>query len=431
MHPHPPGSDATIHGLTANAFASLFQSIDGLRNRRALIAMLGCLALGVLVAGLFTVMAARLGYFFGFLGGVAMFVAVATGINAAGVLLMDQARGVPPRPLDDAVVYGLLCIPKFAVLALGMVVAALAVFILLAIVYAVCKIPLLGPILFVLAFPLSVVVAGLTLCSLLIGMFLALPAIWEGGTITRAVAQVLAIARTRLVESVLLLVVVGLLAGVVGLIVFGVLFLGLMPAIGLSAAVLGGDGLFSMLGMMRHASTDIGATDGNAYAVAAGIGSGLLWALAGSLVSLVTLLGLSLVYLRVTEELDVGAAELALRARLADAKRQAAELGQRARETAQRARDQARRSTTTAPAGTAAGKAEPAFDPVVSPAPGAVDTPTTGPSATSSALAAEAAPDAAMSPSDTSPAPSPTCPQCSAPVNPIDVFCGVCGHRLK
>jgi hypothetical protein len=426
MHPHPPDSDTTIHGLSAAAFASVFESIDGLRNRRALAAMLGCLAIGVLVAGLCTVMAARLGYFFAFLGGVAMFVAVAAGVNAAGVLLMDQARSVPQRPLGDAIVYGLMCIPKFAALALGLFLAAVAVFVVLAVLYAVCKIPLLGPILFVLVFPLSVVVAGVTLCGLFLGMFLALPAIWEGATITRAIAQTLAIARTRLVESVLLLVVVGLLAGVVGLIVFGVLFTGLMPAIGVWAAVLGGDGLDSMMGMVRHGSTGLGAPEGGAtagaYAIAAGIGSGLLWALAGSLVSLVSLLGLSLVYLRVTEGLDVGATETALRARLDDAKRQAAELGQRARDTAERAREQARRSVAAAQAGAVAKKAGPAPEPA---APGAAS-PAAAPSAEPLA-----SPDAAATPPDASPAKAATCPQCLAPIGAADVFCGVCGCRLK
>ena len=361
MTPTPTG---TVAGLSPGAFASLFQAVDGLRNRRALVAMLGCMVVGVLVAGLFSLMAARLGFFVAFLGGLFLFVAAATGINAAGVLLMDQARSVPPRPLVDALVYGLMCIPKFIALGLALLLVAIAVFIALAIVYLVCKIPVLGPLLFVAVFPLSVVIAGLTLCGLVLCMFLALPAIWEGDTIMRAIAQTLAIARSRLVETILLLAVVGLLAGVVGFIVFSVLFTGLMPTIGLSASVLGGDGMYSMLGMMRHGSTDFGGVDGSGggaaaagYAVAAGIGAGLLWALAGSLVSLVYLLGLNLVYLRVTEGLDVGATEAAMKARLDDAKRQAADLGQKARDAAERAREQARQSAAAAQASAAAAAA--------------------------------------------------------------------------
>lgn len=415
MNPSRPGA---IGGVSPDAFSSLFQAVNGLRNRRALVAILGCMVLGVLVAGLFTMMAERLGFLLAFLGGLFLFVAGATGISAAGVLLMDQARGVPSRSLVDAVVYGLLCIPKFIVLGLALVLMAAAVFLVLAIAYFICRIPVLGPILFVAVFPLSVVISGLTLCGLSLCMFLALPAIWEGAPITRAIAQTLAIARSRLVESLLLLVVVGLLAGVVGFIVFSVLFTGLMPSIGLSASVLGGDGLYSMMGMLRHGGADVGGMgagggDGAAgYAIAAGLGAGLLWALAGSLVSLVYLLGLNLVYLRVTEGLDVAATEAALKTRLDDARRQAADLGQKARDAAERAREQARPSAAAVQSGASAAKPPAAPEPPLPPIAAGPHEPSSGSIAPAVAAAR-------------------TCPQCLSAVGKEDVFCGVCGHRLK
>jgi len=374
MTPTPPGE---IGGLSPTAFSSLFQSVNGLRNRRALAAMLGCMVAGVLVGGFFSVLASRLGVFMALPGFVVMFVAGATGINAAGVLLMEQARGVAPRSLRDALVYGLMCIPKFALLALALLLVAIGVFVVLALACLVCKLPVFGPILFVAVFPVSIVIAGLTLSALFLCMFLALPAIWEGATITRAIAQVLAIARGRLVEAILLMAVVGLLAGVVGVIVFGVLFTGLMPSVGLAGAILGGDDLGTVLGMMRSRGeiADVGGAGGGSYGLAAGIGGGLLWALAGSLLALVYLLGLSIVYLRVTEGLDVNAAEAALQARIDDAKRGAADLGQKAKDAAERAREQARQT----------------------------------------AAAAQAL----------------TCPQCGAAVGRDDLFCAVCGHKLK
>lgn len=395
-----PSPNNAIGGLSPDAFSSLFQAINGLRNRRALVAMLGCLVIGVLVAGVFSVLATHLGYVMAFLGGLAMFIASATGINAAGVLLMDQARGTPPRSLEAALVHGVLCIPKFILLALMLFLVAAAVFVALAIVYAVCKIPVLGPVLFVVVFPVSVVIFGLTLCGLFLGMFLALPAVWEGATITRAVAQTLAIARDRGVQSLLLLVVVGLLAGVVGLIVFGVLFSGLMPAVGMSAAILGGEGFGSMFfGSARAASA-------TGYAIAAGMGAGLLWALAGSLVSQVYLLGLNIVYLRVTEGLDVAATEAALKARLDAAKRQAADLGQRAKHAAERARDTARPAPPRA--------SQPAAPPPAPPPPTTSNQPRPMPLESTTPAVAKAM----------------TCPQCLSAVGKADVFCGVCGYRL-
>ena len=418
-----------IVGLSADAFSSLFQAINGLRNRRALLALLGCMVVGVLVGAAFSLMATRMGFFMAFLGGLGVVIASATGLNAAGVLLMDQARGVPPRPLMDAVVYGLMCIPKFILLALSLLLVALVVFIALALVYFVCKIPVLGPILFVVVFPLSVVISGLTLCGLFLCMFLALPAIWEGATITHAIAQVLAIVRSRLVESMLLMAVVWLIAMVVAFIVFGVLFTGLMPSIGMSASILGGDGLGSMLGMMRGRGEFGGGGGfgggvggaGAGHAIAAGIGGALLWALAASLVSLVYLLGLNLVYLRVTEGLDVGATEAALKARLADAKRQAADLGQKAKEAAERAREQARQSASAAQASAAAAAAAvsrpatPATEPAAVPQPAAALSSRPPPADSTSPAVAKAS----------------TCAQCLSPVGSEDLFCGVCGHKLK
>jgi hypothetical protein len=447
MNPTPPG---TLGRLSRDAFSTLFQAIDGLRNRRALIAMLGCLVAGVLVAGVFSLAAARLGVFVGFLGGLLLFVAAATGINAAGVLLMDQARGVPPRPLIDAVVYGLMCIPKFIVLGLALLLVAIAVFLVLAIVYGLCKLPVLGPVLFVVAFPLSVVVSGVTLCGLAVCMLLALPAIWEGATITRAIAQTLAITRSRLVEALMLLVVAGLFAGLVGFIVFSVLFSGMMPAIALSAAIIGGDDLYAMLGLMREGAVDLGVGDpygaaaAGGYAIAAGIGAGLLWALAGSLVSLVYLLGLNLVYRRVTEGLDVGAAETELQARFDSAKRQAADLGQRAKDAAERAREQARQSAAAAQASANAAAAAMSRPRAAEAAPDAATAPTAAPIAPPNA-ARTAAPVTTpqgpatmptprdLPPGSTTPAVAAvlTCPQCLSAIGKDDVFCGVCGFRQK
>ncbi|MEO6032017.1 MAG: hypothetical protein ABIP61_08980, partial [Burkholderiaceae bacterium] len=214
-------------GVSASALSSMFEAVNGLRNRRALVAMLSCLFAAVLLGGLFSFLTPRMGFFMAGLGALVFMVAALTGVNAAGVLLMDQARGAPLRGMADAIVYGLLCIPKFIVLAIALFLVALVVFIALALLFLVCKIPGIGPILFVVVFPLSVVVSGLTLSGLFLCMFLALPAIWEGSTITRAIAQALAIVRSRLVEALLLMVVLWFLSMLVGLIVFGILGTGL------------------------------------------------------------------------------------------------------------------------------------------------------------------------------------------------------------
>ena len=90
-------SEAAPAGLSGHAFSSLFQAITGLRNRRALVAMLGCMFVGVIVGGLLVAMTGSLGVFAGLLATVVWIVAIGTGVNAAGLLQMDHARGISPR----------------------------------------------------------------------------------------------------------------------------------------------------------------------------------------------------------------------------------------------------------------------------------------------------------------------------------------------
>ncbi|MEP6739466.1 MAG: zinc ribbon domain-containing protein [Caldimonas sp.] len=503
--PTDPAQAALPAGLSANAFSSLFQAVNGLRNRTAILALLGCTFAGVLVAGLLMFLAGTLGFLAALLAALVWFVAIGTGVNAAGLLQMDHARGVPPRSIVDALVFGLMCIPKLIVLGLAFFAVEIAVFIGLYILLLICKIPFLGPLLFVVVFPLSVVVAGVTIFGLFICMVLSLPAIWQGETIMRALAQTLAIVKSRLVETLLLLFIVGFIAFAVGLIIFGVLGAGLIPTIGMSASAVGfsgmGGGMGSIMGMMQGG--------GGGHAIAGLIGGFLLWAVAGSLVGQVYLLGIALVYLRVTEGLDLGASEAALRAKLDDARRRAAELSERAKNAAQR--EGAPSAPAAAPVAAAplvapfAAPVAPPYNPPPPyeppapyvPPPAAYDPPPPPynpapppynpppayhpPPAFSAAPtppvfapapamaphehapATDDEPDIAL-PFDEAPPPAPVpvaapafgsppawmpppvqvpvaappplpiptaCPQCLSPITGDDVFCGVCGYRLK
>ena len=148
--------EAAPAGLSGHAFSSLFQAVAGLRNRRALVAMLGCMFVGVIVGGLLVAMTGSLGMFASLLAALVWVVAIGTGVNAAGLLQMDHARGISPRSTADALVYGLMCIPKLIVLGLIFLAVEIAVFIVIAVLLFICKIPFLGPLLFVVVFPLSV-----------------------------------------------------------------------------------------------------------------------------------------------------------------------------------------------------------------------------------------------------------------------------------
>jgi hypothetical protein len=464
-------SEAAPAGLSGHAFSSLFQAVTGLRNQRALVAMLGCMFVGVIVSGLLMAMTGSLGVFAGLLAMIVWVVAVGTGVNAAGLLQMDHARGISPRSTADALVYGLMCIPKLIALGLIFVAVEIAVFIVIAVLLFVCKIPYLGPLLFVVVFPLSVVVAGITIVGSFLCMVLSLPAIWQGASITRALAQTFAIVRSRLLEAVLLLIFVGFLCFAVAMIIFGVLGFGLLPTLGMSMSIVGFGG-FGMEAMM--ALSQGGGSAG--HAIAGAIGGALLWAVAASLVGQVYLLGLSLVYLRVTEGLDLTASEEALRATFDDAKRRTVEFGEKARQATQR--DGGGAAGAAAGGAMASGVAAapaPVYNPppAYSPPPGFAPAPAAGsgtaeesttiastrhdtptvepdielpfdePAPAPPAVPSYAAPPA-WTPPPAKPAPSvaplpaaaplpapTTCAQCLSPVSPGDVFCGVCGYRLK
>jgi len=470
-------SEAAPQGLSGHAFSSLFQAVTGLRNRRAIVAMLGCMFVGVIVSGLLMAMTGSLGVFAGLLAMIVWVVAVGTGVNAAGLLQMDDARGISPRSTADALVYGLMCIPKLIVLGLIFLAVEIAVFIVLAVLLFICKIPFLGPLLFVVVFPLSVVVAGVTIVGLFLCLVLSLPAIWQGASITRALAQTFAIVRSRLLEAVLLLLFIGFLCFAVAMIIFGVLGFGLLPTLGMSMSIVG----FGGFGMESVMAMSQGGGGGAGHAIAGAIGGALLWAVAASLIGQVYLLGLSLVYLRVTEGLDLTASEEALRATFDDARRRTAELGEKARQATKR--DGAGPAAGAAAVGDAV-----AADPAAAPAPvynpppayspppsltptpavhGAneeattiastrrdapldnpdialpFDEPPAAPPPAAPAIRSYAAPPAWTPPPATpspsvaplpvaAPLPAPTtCAQCLSPVSPEDVFCGVCGYRLK
>src|SRR5438105_652290 len=280
-----PAGTGRIGGLSPDAFTSLFQAISGLRNQRALVAMLSCFVTGIVLAALLGAGLAMLGSFGALPGALVSMIVIWTGINAAGVLLMDQARCVPPRGIADAPG----CCLSFSV----------------------------------------------------------------------------------------------------GMCVFGGRGMGMMPSVSMSAWILGGGGggRGGLLGAMQ------GFGAGGGHAIAGSIGSGVLCAIAATLVSQVYLLGQNIVYLRLSDGLDASATQQALQQKIDEARKRAADMGQKAREAAERAREQSR----------------PNAAPPVAPA-GPLDS---------------TLPAAHMAP------PALSCPACQAKVTAEDMFCESCGHRLK
>lgn len=352
--------------------STLLDSIDAMRNWRALALLLITLVAGAVVMGLGTLLAG-ISYVFVALFALAAYAVLFYGVNAAGVMLMDEAHGLRSRSILDAVLHSMAHSHRLLLVYLWIAGLYLAGVLGLAVVLFVCKLPLLGPLLYAFVFPLAVVLTGVALFALPMVVFpLSAPSVWNGATAMECVSQLIAIARRRLGMVLVLMLAVAFIAGLVGLLIGTILFGGVAITAGLSAPI---------LGHMDMGSFGMGS--GGAHAAAAGFGSGVLFAAACTLPGLVYLRGVSAVYLRALDGLDLQAEQAHVDAHLAYARDKARGMQEQAQARAQRVAERAR-----AAAASAAQPAEP-------------------------------------------PGPAPTCPNCATNVRANDTQCAACGHPLK
>lgn len=378
--------------------ASLLDSVDAVRNWRAVVLMMATLAAAVLVASVGFALA-RVSFVFTGLFVLAAYGVAFYGANAVGMMMMDEAHGQPSRPPMAAVLSSLATSHRLILLLLLVGVIYLVGFLALALVLFLCKIPVLGPLLYTVVFPVSVVVVGIALFAVPTVIFpLAAPAIWSGGGVMSSLSQLSAIARKRLIMVLLLMVAVAFIAFVVGSLIGAILFSGAATTALLSLPILGMGGFspdMLMGGMMGMGGMGGG---GSGHAFAALVGGGLLFAAGFTLPGLVYLRGACTVYLRAIDGLDLAAEQAAFEEKLAAAREKAKNMQAQAQATAQQYA--ARKDTPPAP--------EPA------PAP-----------------ALESAPPAAAAAPVAHPAASTThCPACHGVVAADDRFCGHCGHAL-
>lgn len=305
-----------------------------------------------------------------------------TGISATGVMLLDRARFAVPRSTSDALIFGLICFLKAVVIALAIFVAALLVSLVAAIIYFVCKIPGVGPILLFFAHPILVVAAGVF--GFLISVFAALaaPALWDGDTITQAIAKTIAVLKERAVLSVLYLLVMGIVAGIILSILMAVILPGYLSMTALATGIIGQKlaGGVSLLNNLPFALMYLSSGE-SGHVTALMLSTAVLVLLCVAAALQVQLMGLNLVYLGVSEGVDTAGAERMLKQQFDQAKAKADEAKQRALVAAERARQAAQqaRTSTQAPTTTTASN----------------------------------------------------CPNCQATTSPDDAFCESCGHKLK
>lgn len=311
-------------------FATLARAAEGLTQwRPLLLCFLTLLLTGALIAGA-AWMLVKAGFFMYLIFMLAAVVALLAGSSGVGIMLMDKARNEPVRSFSAAASAGLLCLPKFLLVGLAIFVATLAYYLLAAVIYFICKIPVLGGILAFVAHPILVLVAAALLIAMIwvVGPLMG-PALWSGLSVKAALANVLSIARKRLVEVVLMEVV---LYVILGLVCF-MLFAGLVPAtVSLTGMAMSITGDGSMAGMFMGGSygrgygggfNPMGMMGGGSTGLIAGLG--VLYCVVGALLAQVAIMGMNLIYLQARESVDPAEAEGALDSLIGDVRKKAEE----------------------------------------------------------------------------------------------------------
>ncbi|GAB3541913.1 hypothetical protein GCM10027343_13090 [Noviherbaspirillum agri] len=363
---------------------SLLAATDAFKNIRAIMLLGLTLVAATLVGGVVGAIAAKtFSFWLGGLGFLLAFAVFFYGLNAVGIIIMRDAQGQGSGTMMDAVLLSLFTSHRLLGVAVLQFLIMLAVVLVIAIVLFVCKIPVLGPVLFTVVFPVSAILFGLLVFSLFYVMLpLAGPAVWAGCTVFQVIARLNVIARKKLVPVILNQLILLFITTFSASIIFFVVMTGVLFTTGLSSGIISDFELSNVWNM----STSSG------HAAAGGIGAGLLFAVAAVVPMLILMKGTCIIYLKTTSDLDFAQAEAQLESGLDSVKKKAEEARERARRLAEQQRNAAQPApVAAAPAGST-------------------------PSAPSALPGGESAP---------------ACPGCHATVSVDDMFCGECGHKLK
>lgn len=286
-------------------------SVDAVRDGRALYLLLAAFAgAGLALASARASMGrAELAWAVG-QGAAALFVAF-YGAQAAGLLLMDRAMGRSPRDVADAVQDALGMGHRTLLALLGMILLTLLGTGLLLGLFWLCRLPQLGPWLFVLVVPLTVCVIGLALMAVAAVVApLTGPSVWAGASAWQAVRELAWLIRHRLLQSTVLALALSAVTALVGAGVSLVVLIGGRLMAEASVWILGVDippeaFMAGLLGLPIEAGmADQLSSQAASYIAAATVGGGVVFAVALVLPTAVYLRGVCEIYLVLRRGLD-------------------------------------------------------------------------------------------------------------------------------
>lgn len=353
-----------VQSLGDIRFGTLARAAEGLTQwRPLLLAFLTLLLTGVVIT-LGQWLALNVAGILALVMMLLAFVVLMGGFSGVGIMLMDKAKEQPVRSFAAAASAGLLCLPKFLLIGLAMMAAFIVYMLLASVIYFIGKIPFIGGLIAFIAHPVLVLVFAAALVALIwvIGPLMA-PALWSGMPVKAAMGNVIAIARKRLIEVVLMEVVLYIILSLIGV----MLFAGLVPA-SFSLTALGASIMGDSNAMMAMAASGMGGrgvsplgmlyAGSNTWGLMAGLG--VLYCVVGALVTQVGIMGMNLIYLQARGNLDHSEAEDVLDDFMGDVRQKATEAKERARQAAQDLSAKRTADDSAAPPPVASSAAEPA-----------------------------------------------------------------------
>ncbi len=287
-----------IQTLTTGRYAAAIRALDGVRNRQALTVMLGGFLLVAIVAGLGSGLAAWAGSPLLAVGlNLLAAVLAASVINAAGLALMDAARGLPERGFVQLLTGGAGCFARFLAIIVLAILSYAAYLLLAAALLWLCRLPFLGPVLLTVFVPALVLGAALLLLGLTVTVSMIAPALWSGRSIREAVRELLGIAGERPLEVLVSLILLGILIGLIGSVASLFVLAGSTSIGGLAAGILS-EGVIGDFG--GYGGGDLPVAN-PALAVAGSIGFALVFALLAGVLGVIQMNGLCHIYLQASE----------------------------------------------------------------------------------------------------------------------------------
>lgn len=314
--------------------ASLLESLEAIKNYRAYITISlgGFLALMVFV--MFAFLASKLAMngssgmaaASGVLGGLLGLVIYYVGFLATGILLMDQAKGNEIRSVSSALFAGLVVLPGMIGLLLLLVLVVIAVVLVIGILLFICKIPGIGPVLYAVVFPASIVVmGGLFFAYVNLILPLSMPAILDGNGVMKVIAKLFALARTSLLPAIIFQILLLLIVGLTALVSFGTLAYGFFPVATLSAMILPSGGIAELGGVISGVMSGGSGGEGSGYMIAGGFSGVVILMLAAAMPLLTYIMGNCIIYLNFVRNQDAGKIEEYMRGKMDEIKKKAEE----------------------------------------------------------------------------------------------------------